>query len=115
MRQQMTVEGACFDFMVQFQIDADLMPIEDASVEWDESVSPFRKVAQINILPQTFESPEQMEFCENLAFNPWRSLPEHRPLGGINRVRKDLYQTLAGFRHERNGVVYEEPGSAENF
>jgi len=115
MRQQMTVEGACFDFMVQFQTDADLMPIEDATVEWDESLSPFRKVAQINILPQTFESPEQMEFCENLAFNPWRSLPEHRPLGGINRVRKDLYQVLAEFRHERNGVVYEEPSGEEIF
>jgi hypothetical protein len=56
-----------------------------------------------------------MAFCENLAFNPWRSLPEHRPLGGINRVRKDLYQELAKFRHQRNGVSYTEPTGDENF
>ena len=115
MREQLATDGACFDFMVQFQTDAELMPIEDATVEWDETVSPFRKVAQIHIPPQIFESSGQMAFCENLAFNPWRSLPEHRPLGGINRVRKDLYQALAEFRHQRNGVTYMEPTGDETF
>jgi hypothetical protein len=56
-----------------------------------------------------------MEFCENLAFNPWRVLPEHRPLGGLNRVRKNLYQESAGFRHEANDVKYKEPNGRENF
>ncbi|NOR18934.1 MAG: catalase, partial [Xanthomonadales bacterium] len=115
MREQMDAAGACFDFLVQFQTDAELMPIEDATVEWDETLSPFRKVARIHIPPQSFESPEQMEFCENLAFNPWQSLPDHRPLGGINRVRKDLYKTLAEFRHQANGANYEEPDGNESF
>jgi hypothetical protein len=115
MRAQMNGAGACFDFMVQFQADAERMPIEDATVEWDESLSPFRTVARIDIPPQTFESPRQMAFCENLAFNPWRSLPEHRPLGGINRARRDLYQELAEFRHQRNGVAYAEPNGDEKF
>jgi hypothetical protein len=115
MRAQMNGEGACFDFMVQFQADAESMPIEDATVAWDESLAPFRTVARIDIPPQTFESPPQMAFCENLAFNPWRSLAEHRPLGGINRARKDLYQELAAFRHQRNGVTYTEPTGDERF
>jgi hypothetical protein len=115
MREQLASDGTCFDFMVQFQLDAELMPVEDATVEWDEALSPFRKVAQIEIPPQSFESPERMEFCENLAFNPWRSLPEHRPLGGLNRVRKDLYQALAEFRHRQNGVTYAEPSGDETF
>lgn len=115
MREQMATAGACFDFLVQFQTDAQLMPLEDATVAWDEDLSPFRKVARIEIPPQSFESPEQMEFCENLAFNPWQSLPEHRPLGGINRVRKDLYKTLAEFRHQNNGVNYREPNVNESF
>lgn len=113
MREQMAAGGACFDFMVQFQTDAELMPVEDATVEWDEAVSPFRRVARVHIPPQEFESPERMEFCENLAFNPWRVLPEHRPLGGLNRVRKDLYQELAVFRHKENGVTYTEPNGDE--
>jgi hypothetical protein len=91
------------------------MPIEDATVEWDETVSPFRKVARVHIPPQEFESPEHMKFCENLAFNPWRVLPEHKPLGGLNRVRKDLYQELAAFRHQENDVKYTEPNGRENF
>lgn len=114
-RQQLASGDACFDFMVQFQTDAELMPIEDATVEWDEAVSPFRKVARIHIPSQSFESAAQMEFCENLSFNPWRSLPEHRPLGGINRVRKDLYREMAEFRHRRNGVTYEEPNADDSF
>jgi hypothetical protein len=26
-----------------------------------------------------------------LAFNPWHALAEHRPMGGINRLRKAVY------------------------
>jgi hypothetical protein len=115
MREQLATGGACFDFMVQFQTDAELMPVEDATVEWDETVSPFQKVARIHIPPQEFESPERMEFCENLAFNPWRVFPEHRPLGGLNRVRKDLYRASAEFRHQQNGVSYTEPTGDEAF
>ena len=115
MRGQLASGGACFDFMVQFQTDPETMPIEDATVEWDESESPFRKVATIDIPQQQFESAAQMEFCENLAFNPWNTLAEHEPLGGLNRARKELYSELATFRHDRNGVAYSEPTGAELF
>jgi len=112
-RKQLSAGGASFDFMVQFQTDAKQMPIEDATVEWDESASPFIKVARIEIPPQDFETPPQLDFGESLAFNPWHTLAEHRPLGGINRVRKDLYQTMAEFRHRQNGVIYREPSGDE--
>ena len=115
MRGQLASGGACFEFMVQFQTDPEQMPVEDATVEWDETVSPFRKVATVRIPGQSFESPERMEFCENLAFNPWRCLAEHRPLGGLNRARKALYQELAEFRHRRNNVGYTEPTGDEGF
>ncbi len=115
MRDHLAAGDACFDFMVQFQTDAEAMPIEDATVEWSESVSPFQKVATVRIPAQSFDSAAQMEFCENLAFNPWHSLPEHRPLGGLNRVRRELYAELARFRHERNRVSYSEPTGDEPF
>ena len=115
MREHLAEAGACFDFEVQLQTDPAAMPVEDASVEWDAAASPFRKVATIQIPAQTFDSPAQMEFCENLAFNPWRALPEHRPIGGLNRVRKELYAELARFRHQRNGVAYREPTGDEVF
>ena len=39
-------------------------------------------------------------FGENLSFTPWHSLPEHRPLGGINRARKAIYRAISRQRHE---------------
>lgn len=112
MRAHLAARDACFDFSVQLQTDPRAMPIEDASVEWDEALSPFRKVATVRIPAQTFDSPARMELCENLSFNPWHALPEHRPLGGINRIRRELYAELARFRHRRNGVVSGEPAAA---
>lgn len=110
---QLAKGDAYFDFAVQFQTNADSMPIEDPGVAWSEAVSPFRKVARIRILQQDFDSEEQREFGENLSFTPWHSLPEHRPLGGINRARKVVYRAISIFRHEKNHAPRVEPTSWE--
>ena len=73
---------ARFDFLVQLQTDPVAMPVEDPTVVWDETASPYQKAATIRIPSQSFESMEQMQFCENLSFTPWHALCEHRPLGG---------------------------------
>ena len=93
---------ACFDFMVQFQSHAELMPIEDASVIWDEDISPFTTVARITIEDQPFRDTSSMAECEAMSFNPWDTLSDHQPLGGINRVRKSVYDDLAEFRATQN-------------
>ena len=99
MRTHLSQSDATFDFCVQFQTDPEKMPIEDAMVEWDEKDSPYRKVATIRIPSQAFESFEQMALAEKIAFNPWNSLQEHQPLGGMNRARKLIYTELAKLRH----------------
>jgi hypothetical protein len=94
---------ATFDFMVQLQTDPVRMPIEDASVEWSESASRFRKVATIEIPRQDLGSEEMRRFrasCEDLSFNPWHSLAEHRPLGGLNRLRRVAYEASVRRRLE---------------
>jgi hypothetical protein len=95
-------EPVAFDFLIQFQTDPRRMPIEDASVAWDERLSPFIKVASLTIPIQDAADPELHRLGEGLAFNPWHCLAEHRPLGGINRVRRAVYQALAEFRQSRN-------------
>ncbi|GGI53466.1 catalase family protein [Oxalicibacterium solurbis] len=110
MIRQLSQRDALFDFTVQLQKNAS-MPIEDPGKEWRESESPFRKVATIRILQQDFDSDAQRVFGENLSFTPWHSLPAHRPLGGINRARKIVYDAISTFRHERNGVPRREPTS----
>jgi len=93
---------ACFDFMVQLQTDPSSMPIEDASVIWDEDVSPFIKVASITINYQNFRDEQAMCGCERMSFNPWQCLSEHTPLGGINRVRKRVYSEITSYRAQQN-------------
>jgi catalase len=107
--EQLAHANASFDFSVQFQTDAQRMPIENANVAWDEKLSPYRKVATIKIPAQRCDVPELVAFCENVSFNPWRTLPEHRPMGNINRVRREVYPVIAKFRRYRNAVPVKEP------
>ena len=104
--QQLSLDRvpACFALQVQRQNPNHYMPIEDTSVEWSEDVSPFETVATIRVEPQDFDTREQNLFCDNLSFNPWHALPEHRPIGGINRLRKAVYEAVSVYRHQRNGA-----------
>ncbi|HXH75664.1 MAG TPA: hypothetical protein VNJ08_11895 [Bacteriovoracaceae bacterium] len=83
---------ACIEISVQVQKDDLAMPIENALIPWDTRLSPFIPVAQILIPKQDFLTEKRKQFCENISFNPWHAIPEHRPLGGINRVRKLVYE-----------------------
>lgn len=84
---------ACFDFMVQFQSNPETMPIENPTVRWDETVAPYRPIARLTILPQS-PSSDSNEACKTLSFNPWRALPAHQPLGGINRARRRIFSAF---------------------
>jgi hypothetical protein len=107
--QQLASSEVNFDFMAQLQTDAVAMPIEDPTREWDAQVSPWRKLATLRLPQQRPDTPELMEFCEHLSFNPWRCLPDHRPLGGINRARRAIYDAISRRRHELNRVPVTEP------
>jgi hypothetical protein len=68
------------------------MPVEDVSVEWDEDKSKPVTVATIRIPQQTVDPDgEFARQCEHMSFNPWHALAEHRPMGGMNRLRKVVY------------------------
>ncbi|WP_103071390.1 catalase family protein [Aquimarina sediminis] len=95
---------AVFDFLVQFQNNPKTEPIENTSIEWK---STFYKVAEIHIPIQVFNYQSRIIFGENLFFSPWQCLKDHKPLGGINRARKAVYQSLSEYRKKRNGVNKE--------
>lgn len=96
--QRLSTADASFEFCLQFQTDAATMPIEDASVEWKEHDSPYLPVARILIARQDITLAETVSRCEAVAFNPWFSLVDHRPLGNMNRARRRIYQAMAAFR-----------------
>lgn len=85
---------AVFDFRLQPQTDPVSMPVEDASIGWDEEASKPITVATLTISVQDVDSPEGRalaEECEAMSFSPWNALAEHRPMGGINRLRRAVY------------------------
>jgi hypothetical protein len=98
MRARLADLEATFELMVQFQTDARRMPIEDASVEWRREDSPYVPVARLRIPPQRFDTPERVAAGEAAAFNPWHCLPDHQPLGSMNRARRAIYPALAAHR-----------------
>jgi hypothetical protein len=100
---------ACFDFMVQLQRTDQNMPVEDPTVEWLEKDSPFIPVARVVIDKQDIRPETQNYFCENLSMTPWHALPEHEPIGGLNRVRKAVYQGISRYRRCLNGSAFGEP------
>lgn len=104
-----------FDVMVQVQTDSHRMPIEDATVKWPERLSPYVSVATLRLPRQRFDSDAQLTFADNLRYNPWHCLPEHKPLGNQNRARRTMYLELAKLRQHMNGAPHVEPTGDETF
>jgi len=101
-------QDVCMEFLIQPRT-SNKMQVEDAMTEWKETEAPFYQVATLHIPKQSFDTPEQNQFCENLSFTPWHALPEHKPLGGINRMRKIIYEDISRTRHEMNSAPRHEP------
>jgi hypothetical protein len=99
---------ACMEFVVQPRT-TDHFEVEDSRIEWKEAVAPFYKLATIRVPPQTFDTPQQNAFCESLSFTPWHALPEHKPLGVTNRLRRVIYDRISRLRHEMNDTHRKEP------
>jgi len=93
---------ACFVLQIQRQDPGKYMPIEDTSIEWRESDAPFETVAHIKVPAQDFDTPKLNLACDNQSFNPWFGIEAHRPIGGINRLRKAVYEAVSDYRHSRN-------------
>ncbi|WP_426206421.1 catalase family protein [Pseudomonas sp. TWP3-1] len=104
LNQQLSTDRVpvCFVLQIQRQDAHKFMPIEDTSIEWREQDSPFETVARITLPAQDFDTPALNLQCDNLSFNPWFGIDAHRPIGGINRLRKAVYEAVSDYRHSRN-------------
>ncbi|MFB6636389.1 peroxidase family protein [Streptomyces chartreusis] len=100
-----------YDLCVQRFVDERRTPVEDASVEWTDGMSPALPVARLTIPGQDLDTAEAQATArriEDLAFNPWYTTEEFRPLGNINRARKAAYQASSAHRLGLRFVT-EEP------
>ena len=109
LRETLQAQQVLFEFQVQLQTSVDSMPVEDATVEWLETHSPFRTVALLLIPRQEIDTPEQEAMCGQLALNVWHAIAEHRPLGGINRLRRVVYPISATWRLREPAAPSKNP------
>ena len=93
--ERLSEAPASFDFLVQVRTDPETMPIDDATVPWDERVSPYRKVATIELPRQDIDTPERWADAERLSFSPWHAIAEHAPIGEMNEIRRRVYQRVS--------------------
>jgi hypothetical protein len=98
LEETLRTQEVLFEFQVQLRTSESAMPVEDATIEWPESDSPYRTVAHLLIPRQEIALLRQQSAYQTLAFNVWHALTAHRPLGGINRVRRWAYELSSDWR-----------------
>lgn len=106
-RDRVRSEIATFDaewaFEVQLARDPARQPVEDASIEWDETEAPFVQVATLYVPRQDSWDTGQVDLVDRqMRFSPWNGLVAHQPLGGVNRARRLTYEQSAAFRARFN-------------
>ena len=104
LREYFDLKEATYDLRVQLCEDVEQQSVEDCSMEWDEERFPFRTVAKLTFPAgqDSFDSKRRIFWEDNMKLNVWYGLQDHRPLGSVNRLRKELYQESAKFRGELN-------------
>jgi hypothetical protein len=103
----LTKSPAVFDFGVVMQTDAASHPIEDPTIDWEANGAQFIKLAEL-ILETQDRTERKDKLAEEMHFNPWISLADHRPLGFINRARREIYAAMSGRRRR----IGDRPGEA---
>ena len=90
-----------FELCVQRFEDGRSTPIEDTAVAWSERVSPPEPVAVLTIGRRDLAAAgaeATATAIDGMAFNPWNTTDEFRPLGNLNRARKAVYDAGAAHR-----------------
>ena len=109
-----TNEETVWELKAQLCTDIEEMPIEDATVQWPENLSPYTTIARIVVAKQDGWNAELAAMIDDgMSFSPWHCIAAHRPLGSINRARKPAYHQSAKFRLEKYGNKANEPANLE--
>jgi len=103
-------QGGEWELRSQLCTDLDRMPIEDASIDWPQELSPYVAVARLAVAPQQSWDPVASPRLEDeIAFDPWNCLAAHRPLGAINRARREVMKVSREARASFNRCPIHEP------
>lgn len=121
LNSQLAQSEKCFNFYIQplptdASADEKVKLVEDPRLDYYPNGNAKKiLVATINIPTQTVDTPARNNYCEKLSYNPWQALPEHQPLGALNRVRKVAVTASSIRRHFMANTERQEPSSIDTF
>jgi hypothetical protein len=87
-----------WDLSVQFYVDPERTPIEDAVVVWD---TPFFKVGELVFRQGDIESEagrQEQAVGDQFLWNAWNAPEAHRPIGQLQRARQLGYRASGEHR-----------------
>ncbi|MFI0450270.1 peroxidase family protein [Actinomadura sp. 6N118] len=90
-----------FELCVQRFTDFRRTPIENGAADWSEEDAPAVPVATLTIPRQNLDTADARAVAsrvDQLAFDPWNTTEEFRPLGNLNRARKVAYEASSAHR-----------------
>ncbi len=105
LEETLRAQEVSFELQVQLRTSEQTMPVEDPTIEWPEAESRFRTVAHLLLPRQEIRPFLKQAVYTNLAFNVWHALAAHRPLGGINRVRRWAYGLSSAWRQQEPDIM----------
>jgi len=66
-------------------------------------------VGRLHLPQQDIGGDENLIQMDPLSFTPWRCTEAHRPLGNLQRARKEVYRQSSILRHQLNHQQRREP------
>lgn len=108
LKEALQTDEQVFGFYVSIQGSLKDHPVEDPTAAWKGARQV--KVAELRIPKvEDFDTAwaELWEQGEKAGYNIWNVTPDHRPLGAINRVRREVYTELRRCRIDRDPDVYK--------
>jgi hypothetical protein len=109
LKRRLQAGPAAYLLEAQSFVDQSVTPVDRATVRWEETIAPFVTIGRIDIAAQDVDAPGQSAYGESLAFSPWRTLHENRPLGSVADARRVAYPSSAALRRSLNGQPMQEP------
>jgi hypothetical protein len=106
--RRLATSDVVFELCVQRYMDAERTAIEDGAAEWKEEDAPVVPVATLTIPRQDLDTADARAAAmrvDQLAFDPWNTTDEFRPLGNLNRARKAAYPAASAHRLGRRFIT----------
>ena len=96
--RQLAIGPGLFSFCVIISDNRTSQPIDDPSVDWEETGARVVPLAEIHIPDQAVDAPPELE--DALGFSPGHASREHAPLGEMNRARVAIYAAARAARQK---------------